>query len=194
MRDIGGLIDRIFDHLARIGRPVARLRGSPQDPLSVRRRIAALGLEPPVDVIEAYSAADGTTTRTGDSLEAIWLFPGYYWMSLDQVVGAYHALRRNDQWSSDWLPVFASGGGDFYAVSCRASDQGGVVGFILGETDQYVEHDSLGALFEIIERSLAESAFFVGAKGFEADYSKMRQIASLVSPGFVEYGTKVTGN
>lgn len=186
MSRIAERTDRIFEHLERLGRPVARMRGPALDPEYVRAQLRMLGVDPPADVVEAYSAADGTRTKAGDTLEDIWLFPGYYWMSLEDVQAAYRAFRDDYRWSRHWLPIFASGGGDFYAVACSGSDRGGVIGFLLGVPEQFVEFPNLGTMFEVLERSFAEGAFYNGSKGFEADYPAMRQIAARVAPEFAE--------
>jgi hypothetical protein len=162
------------------------MRGSALDPEVVRARLRSEGLDAPEDLIEAYSVADGVKSDAGDVLEDIWVFPGYYWMSLDEAAASHRAFKDDPRWDRSWLPVFASGGGDFYAVSCSGVDRGGVVGYLLGEEEQFIEFPDLGTMFEVLERSFAEGAFYNGPKGFEADYGAMREVAHRIAPGFSE--------
>lgn len=150
-------------------------------------KFVSRGLQCPVDFLEAYHWCDGTETAEGDALDEIQFFPGYYWMSLDEALKTYDALVSDERWDASWLPVFANGGGDFYAVICNAQsrDFGGVVGFMLGENDHLIEFKNLAALLRTIEQSFLEDAFYVADGYLEANYSRMRMIARVIQPDFV---------
>lgn len=180
-------IRSIFIHLSRLGRPIAARRKSGADERSISEKLSLCGLQSPPDFAEAYRLCDGTETAEGDALDEIQFFPGYYWMSLDEALATYDALTRDGQWNANWLPVFASGGGDFYSVICdpKSRDFGSVVGFILGEDDHMVEFVDITALLKTVERSFSEGAFFVTDGYLEANYSKMRAIARSIQPHFL---------
>jgi hypothetical protein len=179
-------VDRIFEGLRALGRTAADRRrvGLSSDDIVQRFKTAGLYCHP--DVLAAYEAADGTDSRSGDTIGDLLFFPGYYWLPLDQAFETYGAISSDDQWRDDWFPIFASGGGDFYAVVCsdREAAFGSVVGFILGEPEQIIECPTLGALLEIVARSYEQGAFRVQEGHLKADYATFRAIAEQVSPGF----------
>lgn len=182
-------IENIFKYLEDLERPVAARRRNGLNENVVIEKLFSKGLECHADFLETYCSCDGTETAEGESLDEIQFFPGYYWMSLDEALEIYDALVIDDRWNRGWFPVFASGGGDFYAVICDESsrDFGSVVGFILGETDHLVEFENLTTFLNTIEQSFSERAFFVADGYLEANYSKMRAIAKVVQPKFVPH-------
>lgn len=182
-------IKGIFSHLSRLGRPIAARRRPGVDESTISEKLSLRGLQCPLDFVEAYRSCDGTETAEGDALDEIQFFPGYYWMSLDEALANYDALTRDGGWNASWLPVFASGGGDFYCVICdsQSRDFGGVVGFILGEDDHLVEFVDITALLRTVERSFLEGAFFVVDGYLEANYSKMRAIAGSLQAHFLPH-------
>jgi len=187
--DLETTIDRIFDHLQQLGSPVANRRRAGVCPANVESKIRALGLQPPEDLVRLYAACDGTATAEGERLGTIQFFPGFYWMSLDEASTVYQSIRKDDRWGRAWFPIFGNGGGDFYAVICDQDSPffGEIVGFVLGEHDQIVEFKSVSSMFETIERSFAQKAFFSSNEHFTADYPAVRAIARTVQPGFVEH-------
>ena len=182
-------IDRVFSYLRDLCRPIGRKRRPGVDVEAIIARLHVLGLQGPPDLVQLYSLCDGTETVVGDLLDEIQFFPGFYWMNLDKAITTYKSLVKDGRWSAAWLPIFANGGGDFYAVICdeKSHDFGGLVGFILGESDQIIEFENVSSMFRTIERSFAEKAFFVSNGRLQADYPKMRAIARSVQPAFTEH-------
>lgn len=182
-------ISRIFDHLKGLNRPIASRRRSGVDERVMVEDMASRGLQCHADFLEAYRLCDGTETLEGDPLDQIQIFPGYYWMCLEEALEAYDVLVRDEHWNRSWFPIFASGGGDFYSVICdkESKDFGGIVGFILGESDHLVEFESMASFLNTIERSFKEGAFFVTDGYLEANYSHMRSIAKIVQPHFLSH-------
>jgi cell wall assembly regulator SMI1 len=183
------LVDRIFGHLRDRASVTADRRRAGLSPEYVEAAIQDLGLQMPDDLRDLYSYCDGTSTFEGDVLGEIQFFPGFYWMSLEDALISYRAVSKSEGWNRAWLPIFANGGGDFYAVVCENTSPyfGEVVGFVLGEPDQMVEFRTVTSLFETIDRSFSHGAFFVSDGRLKADYSKMRAIARMAQPGFTEH-------
>ncbi len=155
-------------------------------PERIVERFKSVGQYCHPDVVTAYGAADGTDNESDDTIGDISLFPGYYWLPLDEAFETYTAINKSPQWREDWFPIFASGGGDFYAVVCsdREGAFGSVVGFILGEAEQMIEFPTLSAMLETVARSFEQGAFHIEAGHLQPDYSAFRIIAEKVSPGF----------
>lgn len=183
------LVDRIFDHLREVGSIIPNRRRPGMNPDDIMREMLAEGLDIPEELLNLYAYCDGTSTHEGEIIGSIQFFPGYYWMSLGDALNVYRAVSKSSEWSGSWLPIFASGGGDFYAVVCDSNSPyfGEVVGFVLGESKQIVEFKDISSFFETIQRSFTDGAFFQSEGRLKADYPQMRAIARQVQPGFVEH-------
>lgn len=183
------LIDRIFEQLRQHGSVVADRRRAGLSSERIEAVIRKLGLNVPNGLMELYTACDGTSTSEGETLGAIQIFPGFYWMDLEDAATVYEAVSQSDEWNPAWLPIFANGGGDFYAVICDSNSPyfGEVVGFVLGESEQISEFQNLFSLFETIIRSFENGVFFFSEDRLQADYSAMRAIARQTQPSFVEH-------
>lgn len=183
------LVDRIFGHLGQLGSRIPSRRRAGLSLNDIKKALSDQSLEAPDDLLALYAYCDGTSTREGDILGEIQFFPGFYWMSLDDALEAYRAVSKSGEWGGSWLPIFANGGGDFYAVICDSASPyfGEVVGFVLGEPDQIIEFRDIASLLETVERSFADAAFFASEGHLKADYPRMRAIARQVQPGFTEH-------
>lgn len=186
---IEDLIDRTFSHLRRCGFSIGDRRRPGLSASSIAEALRESGLQAPNDLIDLYKCCDGTSTFEGDVLREIQFFPGYYWMSLNDALDVYRSISESGDWERSWLPIFANGGGDFYAVICDDMSPyfGEVVGFILGEPDQIVEFKSVLCMIETLEHAFAEGVFFILEGQLKADYAKMRSLARRVQPGFLEH-------
>ncbi|MBW9336046.1 SMI1/KNR4 family protein [Herbaspirillum sp. RU 5E] len=184
-------IDRIFEQLGQIGSTLPCKRRAGLAPVEVQAAFDGLGLDVPDDLLNVYCYCDGTSTYEGDSLSEIQFFPGFYWMSLEDAIDVYRAISRADEWNRAWFPIFANGGGDFYAVVCDKVSPyyGEIVGFILAEEAQLVEFQNIVSMLRTIERSFAGSVFYASEGRLKADYPKMRAIARQLQPDFTEHET-----
>jgi hypothetical protein len=110
-------------------------------------------------------------------------------LSLEYAIEVYRDISRAPEWDRAWFPIFANGGGDFYAVVCDKSSScfGEIVGFILGEEVQLFEFKNIASMLKIIERSFADGVFFKSEGRLKADYSKIHAIARQLQPDFVEH-------
>lgn len=180
------VLDSIFGSLGRLGRLIAARRRPGLDPSVMRAQFAARGLTVHDDLAELYGLCDGTDTFIAEKLGAIDFFPGYHWLKLDDALTIYDGIPDDPTWNRNWFPIFANGGGDFRAVISNVSskDFGGVVRFLRGEPDCFVEFQNVVTMFEVINRSFAEQAFYMRDGRLVADFPKMRIIAQSLQPGF----------
>ncbi len=183
------IVSRIFAQLREAERFIADRRRPGLCAAEVQTKVRSIGLAVPEELVQLYGVCDGTDTFAGDKFDEIRFFPGFYWMNLSEAVEAYNALVNDKRWNRFWLPIFADGGGDFYAVICddQSSDFGAIVGFVVDENDHLVEFQGLTSMLRTIERAFAEKAFFVDKGHLRADYRKMRAIARSVQPDFAEH-------
>lgn len=183
------LVDSIFGHLRQLGSMIPSRRRTGLRPESIKKAMQNQGLDAPDELIALYAYCDGTSTQEGEILGEIQLFPGFYWMSLDDALATYRGVSKSVEWGGSWLPIFANGGGDFYAVVCDSDSPyfGEIVGFVLGEPGQIIEFKNIVSLLETIERSFADGVFFISEGGLKADYPRMRTIAREIQPDFLEH-------
>jgi cell wall assembly regulator SMI1 len=170
-------------HLRRLRRPVVERLAPPASREQIAKTESELGFKLTAELRALYGCRNGTVSTPKDLLEHTWFFPGYYLLSLDEAAQHARRMRKSRQWKKDWFPVFASGAGDYYAVSCGAGAQPGVIGFLRGEPDQPVEFLDLTAMFATLARAFEERAFFVKGKEFEIDDDKFSAIAIELNPG-----------
>ena len=128
--DVAAQLDRIRSGLERLGRAraIALLQpGVP--PARVQEVLSELALTPPPGVPAMYEWANGSDTSAAATLDDLYLIPGYYFLSLEDAAAEYRA-RVGPGWDAAWLPVFADGGGGFFAVIC--DPDAGELGHVLG--------------------------------------------------------------
>lgn len=180
-------LECILDHFRRLGRKVLLARLSPGHSLShTDGRLAELGLAGSGELTKLYAWRDGTAVSPGVPIDDVHFLPGYYFLSLEDAIANWLAFRDDDRWNPAWLPIFASGGGDFYAVDCSAGDQAvsPVVGFLLDEPEHPVEYESVTAMMATIADCFREGAFFVDRDGcLDMEDEEHAQIAAKHNPG-----------
>src|SRR3954452_20046320 len=102
--NIEALVDRIFDHLKQRDALIATRRRAGLDRAYVDEAVRSVGLKAPADLLDLYSYCDGTATSEKDVLGRIQIFPGFYWMSLEDALSSYRGVSRSEKWNSAWLP------------------------------------------------------------------------------------------
>ena len=81
-------------------------------------------LQPTQDLRALYTWRNGSKDSEGITLGELAFFPGFYLMSLEESIQTYQELRETSTWNQSWFPIFASGGGDFYAMNLASEGQG----------------------------------------------------------------------
>lgn len=188
-QNIEASLDRIFAALRAMGREIVEARQPGIAPADMAAALQDLGLGCPAELAELYAYSNGLEGPDDATIDQVLLFPGYYWQSLETSVENYRAFLRSPEWNRAWFPVFASGGGDFYAVICDPSspDFGRIVGFLIGEPDQFVEFTGLAAMLDVVASAFEQGAYYLDDVYLEADYPRMREISRALQPGFEEY-------
>jgi len=168
MESVQRSLSVIEDELTRFGRgpTLERLRaGVSRD--SARRALESVGLRPPADLLDLYAWHNGTDT-TGAILDDLHLWPGFYFLSIEDAVANHKAFVRDKRWDKTWFPVFANGGGDFYAVVSGQGHTawGEIIHFRIDEVEQPIEFHSVQALLATLAAAYQEGIFFVEDRGY----------------------------
>jgi hypothetical protein len=161
--------DEILDWLKRLERTEVIQRLLP--PIEKSRLVGDLArneLAQCADVIAMYQWKGGTNVPAGTPLDDVHFFPGFYWLSWEDAMTNLSVFKKDSRWKPQWLPVFANGGGDFYAVDCEKGSDSlcAVVGFLLGEPEQDIEYETLGSMLETVLDCYRRGAFFVDDRGY----------------------------
>lgn len=178
------------DHLARIeaglvalGRHrVVEALGPGLEGRRVRDALAAAGLEASDEMVELYCWRNGTALTQLSLLDDVQMFPGFYFLCLEDALTNLRAFRSDIRWDSSWLPVFANGGGDFYVIDCSLPACP-VRHFRLEQLEHPVEFTSLGSMIATIAEAMDSKVFFVAADGyFEMDDDEFGRLAADLNP------------
>jgi len=97
----------------------------------------------------------------------------------------YNAFRDDDRWHQNWFPIFANGGGDFYAVVCKnvRTEESPVLGFLLGEEEHPVEYSGVTSMMNTIAECFEQGVFYQTSEGYlEADDMFQIKIAQKYNP------------
>jgi len=176
-------LEAILGALAQMGRPVVRFLRQGLDPKTTTHRLAGLGLSAPRDLLTLYGWHDGTLVHEGNSLDDTHFWPGFYFFSLEDAARQYEAMREDPRWRESWFPIFANGGGDFYAIETGHKDNGSIRGFLLGESDHPIEYESLGSMMKTLRACFETQTFFLGREGhLEMDDARHAEIAREFNP------------
>lgn len=104
-------------------------------------------------------------------------------MSLEESIQTYLELRETDAWGKSWFPIFASGGGDFYAMNLAPEAQGQILGFYVFEEEGQVEYWSLKSMLATLKACYEQGIIFRNEQGYlDMDYRKHAEIAHDINP------------
>lgn len=183
------VLNAIYKHLSRLNRPVVRLLDDGLSADQVRTRLDELPFAPTEELAALYQWRNGTRYDENATYDDIYFFPGYYLLSLDDAIEHYRSLVEAGVWDRKWIPVFASGGGDFYAVFDASCKNPGVIDFLRGEPDTPIEFTSLTRMMRTLLECLENGALYNGEEGtFEIDYDAYHTVAYKHAPDVGVYG------
>lgn len=176
-------------HLQRLRRPVVEELQPGADVSEIVNAFAGIGLVLPNEAVDLWRWRNGTRIVSGvTKLDDIHFFPGFYFFSYEDALKQYAALRDDLRWNSAWLPVFANGGGDFYALDLAGGDarHAPVVGFILGEDEHPTEYENLERMCQTIAVCFERGVFFVSEQGYlDADDDGHAFVARQLNPSVI---------
>ena len=139
--------------------------------------------EPTQDLRALYTWRNGSKDCEGITLGELAFFPGFYLMSLEESIQTYQELRKTSTWNQCWFPIFASGGGDFYAMNLASEAQGHILGFYVYEEDPQVEYQSLESMLIALKNCFEQGIIFRNEQGYlDMDYRKHAEIAHELNP------------
>ena len=140
-------------------------------------------LQPTQDLRALYTWRNGSEDSEGITLGELAFFPGFYLMSLEESIQTYLELRARDTWDKSWFPIFASGGGDFYAMNLAPEAQGQILGFYVFEEEGQVEYWSLKSMLATLKACYEQGIIFRNEQGYlDMDYKKHAEIAHEINP------------
>lgn len=142
---ISDFLSTILTFLLKWQFPVCRFLNDALEEREIIDLFDSAALTPTIELLELYQWRNGTNVVKGTMLDDIQIFPGFHFLSLQDSISNYLGIKNDQRWNQNWFPIFANGGGDFYAIDLSQSTGASapVIGFILGENEQNVEYQSL---------------------------------------------------
>ena len=151
--------------------------------LKIQELFEEIPLQPNQDLHALYAWRNGSKDSEGITLGELAFFPGFYLMSLEESIQTYMELRARDVWNKFWFPIFASGGGDFYAMNLAPESQGQILGFYVFEEEAQVEYRSLKSMLATLKVCYEQGIIFRNEQGYlDMDYREHAEIAHDINP------------
>ncbi|MCP4679067.1 MAG: SMI1/KNR4 family protein [Deltaproteobacteria bacterium] len=185
MRPLRTCCDGIWEFLRSLEWPALNALKPGRACAEITASLSGLGLSASQELVALFGWKDGTIVKSGDTLDDLHFFPGFYLLSLADATSIYTSMRNTEAWDSCWFPVFANGGGDFYAVKLDRGkhESTEVVGYIRGEPEHPVEYVSLTSMMNTILTCFEKQYFFVSPHGYlEADDEAHARVARRFNP------------
>lgn len=166
MREISESLGTIEAGLRRLDREVLLRSLRPGlPPADVLRIFDQTSLDADDQLVQLFGWRDGIPPDSDAPLGTIWLFPGFYFPSLEESLSNYLAFRTSARWAPGWFPLFADGGGDFYFQDCSVTGERSIRRFRLEEIEHPIEYESLSAMLQTIGEAFARGVYFVDSLG-----------------------------
>lgn len=183
METITQLFNDIEKSLQELDHPCVDHLNSGITSLKIQELFEEIPLQPNQDLHALYAWRNGTKDSEGITLGELAFFPGFYLMSLEESIQTYMELRETDDWDKSWFPIFASGGGDFYAMNLAPEAQGQILGFYVFEEEAQVEYRSLKSMLATLKVCYEQGIIFRNEQGYlDMDYRKHAEIAHEINP------------
>ncbi|EFP97773.1 SMI1/KNR4 family protein [Vibrio caribbeanicus] len=178
-------LSTILTYLLKWQFPVCKFLNDGLEESEIRALFNSSGITPTNELIELYQWRNGTNIVQGTMLDDIQIIPGFHFLSLQDSVNNYSAMKNDKRWNPSWFPIFANGGGDFYAVDLSQStgDTAPIIGFILGEAEQEIEYQSLTTMLLTFCECYENKVVFRTEGGYlEMDDDEQAEIALKHNP------------
>jgi hypothetical protein len=183
MGNITQLLDEIEKCLQQLNHPCVDHLNPGITSLKIQELFEEIPLQPNQDLRALYIWRNGSEDSEGITLGELAFFPGFYLMSLEESIQTYLELRETDAWDKSWFPIFASGGGDFYAMNLAPEAQGQILGVYVYEEEAQVEYRSLKSMLTTFKVCYEQGIIFRNEQGYlDMDYRKHAEIAHKINP------------
>jgi cell wall assembly regulator SMI1 len=177
-------LDRILAGLRRLSRErtLGLLKpGIPEE--EIQHALREFGLAAPPDLVTTYEWRNGSDADAADMLDELYIFPGYYFLSLEDAIADYRARLDLEHWDASWLPLLSDGGGSFFTVVCDAgrADFGQVVR--VDEVNYAVAFPTVRAMTATIAQAYDDEIIYVEGDGYlDWDDEQFAKLASQMNP------------
>ena len=183
METITQLLNEIEKSLQQLDHPCVDHLNPGLSSLKIQELFEEIPLQPNQDLHALYAWRNGSKDSDGITLGELAFFPGFYLMSLEESIQTYLELRETDDWEKSWFPIFASGGGDFYAMILAPEAQGKILGFYVFEEESQVEYRSLKSMLTTFKVCYEQGIIFRNEQGYlDMDYRKHAEVAHEINP------------
>ena len=183
METITQLLNEIEKSLQQLDHPCVDHLNPGISSQQIQELFEKIPLQPTQDLRALYTWRNGSKDCEGITLGELAFFPGFYLMSLEESIQTYLELRETDAWGKSWFPIFASGGGDFYAMNLAPEAQGKILGFYVFEEEAQVEYLSLKSMLATLKVCYEQGIIFRNEQGYlDMDYRKHAEIAHDINP------------
>jgi hypothetical protein len=179
-KKISDTLNTILCYLEKLKQPVVTYMNAALDRESIINLFKVVSLNPSDELIELYQWRNGTKVIQGTALDDVQFFPGFHFLSLEDSISNYLAIQTDQRWNNNWFPIFANGGGDFYAIELFSVNEGNtpVIGFILGESQQDIEYQNLSIMLLTLCESYKRKIIFKDKEGYlEMDDEAYEKVA-----------------
>ena len=183
MEMITQLLNEIEKSLQELDHPCVDHLNSGLSSQKIQELFEEIPLQPNQDLHALYAWRNGSKDSKGVTLGELAFFPGFYLMSLEESIQTYMELRARNGWDKSWFPIFASGGGDFYAMNLAPEAQGQILGFYVFEEEGQVEYRSLKSMLATLKACYEQGIIIRNERGYlNMDYRKHAEIAHDINP------------
>ena len=183
METITQLLNEIEKSLQQLDHSCVEHLNSGITSLKIQELFEEIPLQPNQDLRALYTWRNGSEDSEEITLGGLAFFPGFYLMSLEESIQTYMELRARNGWDKSWFPIFASGGGDFYAMNLAPEAQGQILGFYVFEEEGQVEYRSLKSMLATLKACYEQGIIFRNEQGYlDMDYRKHAEIAHDINP------------
>ena len=183
METITQLLNEIEKSLQQLDHPCVDHLNPGLSSQKIQELFEEIPLQPNQDLHALYTWRNGSKDSEGITLGELVFFPGFYLMSLEESIQTYMELRARDVWNKFWFPIFASGGGDFYAMILAPEAQGQILGFYVFEEEAQVEYRSLKSMLTTFKVCYDQGIIFRNEQGYlDMDYRKHAEVAYEINP------------
>ncbi|MFE1290588.1 hypothetical protein [Streptomyces sp. NPDC058751] len=161
-------IEQLWLEAENLNRPVV---GSRAPGVAAGEVEAVLGGVVPEDVATWFGWSNGVEYRPGQIQDDVFLVPGYEPLSLSEARGVRESYELEDAVLGEfWIPLLATGGGDFYAAVFGASLQSPEVAHVMIGGESFIVYKSIEEMVDAFCGFYRGGVFFVSDEGtLEAD-------------------------